>query len=80
LAFTEGRLLGYDQTGRIVLSYRDSADGKLKSEALDPSHFQIASYSASVPFVCSLEIFGKGVNPLVPTTRKISRQQATLTP
>ena len=35
-AFTEGRLLGYDQTGRTVLSYRDSADGKLKSEALDP--------------------------------------------
>ena len=35
-AFSEGRLLGYDQTGRIVLSYRDSADGKLKSEALDP--------------------------------------------
>ena len=35
-AFSEGRLLGYDQSGRIVLSYRDSADGKLKSEALDP--------------------------------------------
>ena len=35
-AFSEGRLMGYDQTGRIVLSYRDSADGKLKSEALDP--------------------------------------------
>ena len=35
-AFSEGRLLGYDQTGRIVLSYRDGADGKLKSEALDP--------------------------------------------
>jgi putative transposase len=35
-AFSEGRLLGYDQTGHIVLSYRDSADGKLKSEALDP--------------------------------------------
>ncbi|MGA7880059.1 MAG: tyrosine-type recombinase/integrase [Terrimicrobiaceae bacterium] len=35
-AFTEGRRLGYDQTGRIVLSYRDSADGRLKSEALDP--------------------------------------------
>ena len=35
-AFSEGRLLGYDQTGRIVLSYRDSAHGKLKSEALDP--------------------------------------------
>ena len=34
--FSEGRLLGYDQTRRIVLSYRDSADGKLKSEALDP--------------------------------------------
>jgi Putative transposase len=35
-AFSEGRLLGYDQSGRIVLSSRDSADGKLKSEALDP--------------------------------------------
>ena len=35
-AFSEGRLLGYDQTGRIVLSYRDSVDRKLKSEALDP--------------------------------------------
>ena len=34
-AFSEGRLLGYDQSGCIVLSYRDSADGKLKSEALD---------------------------------------------
>jgi hypothetical protein len=30
------QLLGYDQGGRILLSYRDSADGKLKSEALDP--------------------------------------------
>ena len=38
-AFSEGRLLGYDQSGRIVLSYRDSADGKLKSEALDPLEF-----------------------------------------
>src|SRR5258705_3094475 len=28
--------MGYDQTGCIVLSYRDSADGKIKSEALDP--------------------------------------------
>jgi hypothetical protein len=28
--------MGYDQTGCIVLSYRGSADGKLKSEALDP--------------------------------------------
>jgi hypothetical protein len=35
-AFSEGRLLGYDPTGHIVLSYRDSADAKLKSEALDP--------------------------------------------
>jgi Putative transposase/Transposase zinc-binding domain len=35
-AFSEGRLLDYDQSGRIVLSYRDSANGKLKSEALDP--------------------------------------------
>jgi hypothetical protein len=35
-AFSEGRLLGYDSSGRIVLGYRDSADGKLKSEALDP--------------------------------------------
>ena len=35
-AFSEGRLLGYDQSGRIVLSYRDSANGTLKSEALDP--------------------------------------------
>jgi hypothetical protein len=35
-AFSEGRLLGYDKNGRIVLSYRDSADAKLKSEALDP--------------------------------------------
>jgi Putative transposase/Transposase zinc-binding domain len=35
-AFSEGRLLGYDPSGRIVLSYRDSADGTLKSEALDP--------------------------------------------
>ena len=34
--FNEGRLLDYDQSGRIVLSYRDSADGKLRSEALDP--------------------------------------------
>lgn len=35
-AFSEGRLLGYDQNGRIMISYRDSADGKLKSQALDP--------------------------------------------
>jgi putative transposase/transposase-like zinc-binding protein len=35
-AFSEGRLLGYEPSGRIVLSYRNSADGKLKSEALDP--------------------------------------------
>jgi hypothetical protein len=35
-AFSEGRLIGYDQTGRIVLSYRDSADGKLKTEVLEP--------------------------------------------
>ena len=34
-AFSEGRLLGYDQSGRIVLSYRDSVDRKLKSKALD---------------------------------------------
>ena len=45
-AFSEGRLLGYDQTGRIVLSYRDSADGKLKSEALDPLEL-IASLASS---------------------------------
>jgi hypothetical protein len=32
-AFSEGRLLGYDQSGRIVLSYRDSADGKLLRQA-----------------------------------------------
>lgn len=38
-AFSEGRLLDYDQSGRIVLSYRDSADGKLRSEALDPLEF-----------------------------------------
>ena len=35
-AFSEGRRLGYDQTGHIVLSYRESADAKLKSEALVP--------------------------------------------
>ena len=35
-AFSEGRLLGYDKAGRIVLNYRGCADGKLKSEALDP--------------------------------------------
>ena len=34
-SFSEGRLLDYDQSGRIPLSYRDSADGKLRSEALD---------------------------------------------
>jgi Putative transposase len=34
--FSEVRPLDYDQSGRIVLSYRDSADGKLRSEALDP--------------------------------------------
>ena len=37
-AFSEGRLLGYDQSGRIVLSYRDSVDRKLKSKALDRSN------------------------------------------
>ena len=35
-ALSEGRLIGYDQNGHIVLNYRDSADGKRKSQALDP--------------------------------------------
>jgi putative transposase len=35
-AFGEGRLLDCDQSGRIMLSYRNSADGKLRSEAVDP--------------------------------------------
>ena len=36
--------------GRIVLSYRDSADGKLRSEALDPLEFAfLISYSKFAP-------------------------------
>ena len=47
-AFSEGKLLGYDQSGRIVLSYRDSADGKPKSEALDPLEL-IARWLLHIP-------------------------------
>jgi hypothetical protein len=34
-AFSEGRLEGYDSSGRIIMRYRDSADNKVKREALD---------------------------------------------
>ena len=47
-AFSEGKLLGYDQSGRIVLSYCDSADGKPKSEALDPLEL-IARWLLHIP-------------------------------
>ena len=46
--FSEGRLLDYDQSGRIVLRYRDSADGKLRSEALDP--FELIRHWLLDPF------------------------------
>jgi hypothetical protein len=46
--FSEGRLLDYDQSGRIVLRYRDSADGKLRSQALDP--FELIRHWLLDPF------------------------------
>jgi hypothetical protein len=35
-AFNEGRLAGYDDTGRVLLRYKDSADARWKTEPLDP--------------------------------------------
>jgi hypothetical protein len=35
-AFHEGRLAGYDEHGRVLLRFKDSADGCWKSESLEP--------------------------------------------
>lgn len=35
-AFNEGRLVGYDERGRVLLRYKDSADGCWKSEPVEP--------------------------------------------
>lgn len=35
-AFKEERLIGYDDQGRVILSYKDSDDNRWKTEALEP--------------------------------------------
>jgi hypothetical protein len=35
-AFSEGRLAGYDQAGRVLLRYKDSSDSQWKLEPLEP--------------------------------------------
>jgi hypothetical protein len=47
------RLMGYDQTGRIVLSYRDSADGKLKAKRSIRSNSSGAASSRAAQGSCS---------------------------
>ena len=35
-AFNESRLSGYDERGRVLLRYKDSADAQWKSEPVHP--------------------------------------------